>query len=130
MTLMDPLANALTTIKNNEILGKKECLIRPASKLIANVLRVMQQYGVIGEFEFIDDGKAGIFSVQLLGRINKTGVIRPRFPVSRRNLEKWEKVYLPARDFGILVLTTSEGIITHEEARSRGIGGRLLAYVY
>ena len=90
----------------------------------------MQQYGVIGEFEFIDDGKAGIFSVQLLGRINKTGVIRPRFTVSRRNLEKWEKVYLPARDFGILVLTTSEGIITHEEARSRGIGGRLLAYVY
>ena len=127
---MDPLANALTTIKNNEILGKKECLIRPASKLIANVLRVMQQYGVIGEFEFIDDGRAGIFNVQLLGRINKTGVIRPRFPVSRQNLERWEKVYLPARDFGILIVTTSQGIMTHEEARNQGIGGRLLAYVY
>jgi small subunit ribosomal protein S8 len=127
---MDPLANALTTIKNNEILGKKDCLIRPASKLIANVLRVMQQYGVIGEFEFIDDGKAGIFNVQLLGRINKTGVIRPRFPVSRQNLERWEKVYLPARDFGILIVTTSQGIMTHEEARNQGIGGRLLAYVY
>lgn len=127
---MDPLANALTTIKNNEILGKKDCLIRPASKLIANVLRVMQQYGVIGEFEFIDDGRAGIFNVQLLGRINKTGVIRPRFPVSRQNLEKWEKVYLPARDFGILIVTTSQGIMTHVEARNQGIGGRLLAYVY
>ena len=127
---MDPLANALTTIKNNEILGKKECLIRPASKLIANVLRVMQQYGVIGEFEFIDDERAGIFNVQLLGRINKTGVIRPRFPASRKNLEKWEKEYLPARNFGILVMTTSEGIMTHEEARNRGIGGRLLAFVY
>ena len=127
---MDPLANALTTIKNNEILGKKECVIRPASKLIANVLRVMQQYGVIGEFEFIDDERAGIFSVQLLGRINKTGVIRPRFPASRKNLEKWEKEYLPARNFGILIVTTSEGIMTHEEARNRGIGGRLLAFVY
>jgi len=127
---MDPLANALTTIKNNEILGKKECMIRPASKLIANVLRVMQQYGVIGEFEFIDDERAGIFSVQLLGRINKTGVIRPRFPASRKNLEKWEKEYLPARNFGILIVTTSEGIMTHEEARNRGIGGRLLAFVY
>jgi len=127
---MDPLANALTTIKNNEILGKKECLIRPASKLIANVLRVMQQYGVIGEFEFIDDERAGIFNVQLLGRINKTGVIRPRFPASRKNLEKWEKEYLPARNFGILIVTTSEGIMTHEEARNRGIGGRLLSFVY
>ncbi len=127
---MDPLANALTTIKNNEILGKKECMIRPASKLIANVLRIMQQYGVIGEFEFIDDERAGIFSVQLLGRINKTGVIRPRFPASRKTLEKWEKEYLPARNFGILIVTTSEGIMTHEEARNRGIGGRLLAFVY
>ncbi len=127
---MDPLANALTTIKNNEILGKKECMIRPASKLIANVLRVMQQYGVIGEFEFIDDERAGIFSVQLLGRINKTGVIRPRFPASRKNLEKWEKEFLPARNFGILIVTTSEGIMTHEEARNRGIGGRLLSFVY
>jgi len=130
VTLIDPLANALTTIKNNEILGKKECLIRPASKLIANVLRVMQQYGVIGEFEFIDDGRAGIFNVQLLGRINKAGVIRPRFPVSRKTLEQWEKVYLPARDFGILILTTSQGIMTHDEARTQGIGGRLLAYIY
>ena len=127
---MDPLANALTTIKNNEILGKKECMIRPASKLIANVLRVMQQYGVIGEFEFIDDERAGIFNVQLLGRINKTGVIRPRFPASRKNLEKWEKEFLPARNFGILIVTTSEGIMTHEEARNRGIGGRLLSFVY
>ncbi len=127
---MDPLANALTTIKNNEILGKKECMIRTASKLIANVLRVMQQYGVIGEFEFIDDERAGIFNVQLLGRINKTGVIRPRFPASRKNLEKWEKEFLPARNFGILIVTTSEGIMTHEEARNRGIGGRLLSFVY
>ena len=49
MTMMDTLANALATIMNNEVRGKKECIIMPASKLIANVLRVMQKYGYIGE---------------------------------------------------------------------------------
>ena len=88
MTVMDPLANALVSIKNNEERGKKECMICPASKLIARVLRVLQRSGYIGEFEFVDDGRTGKFRVQLLGRINNCGAIKPRFPVSYRELEK------------------------------------------
>jgi small subunit ribosomal protein S8 len=45
-------------------------------------------------------------------------------------MDKWEARYLPARDFGLLILTTTEGIIGHDEARKKGIGGKLLAYVY
>ena len=127
---MDILSNGLTTIYNNEVRRKRECLISPASKLLGNVLRVFQMNGYIGEFEFIDDGRAGKFRVQLLGRINKCGAIRPRYPVKAREIEKWEKIFLPARDIGILVISTPEGVMSHHEARKRGIGGRLLAYVY
>ncbi|RLF08811.1 MAG: 30S ribosomal protein S8 [Thermoprotei archaeon] len=130
MTVMDPLANALVTIKNNEERGKKECMICPASKLIARVLRVLQRSGYIGEFEFVDDGRTGKFRVQLLGRINNCGAIKPRFPVSYRELEKWEKQYLPSRDIGLLILSTSKGILTNKEAAERKVGGILLAYVY
>ncbi|RLI06291.1 30S ribosomal protein S8, partial [Candidatus Bathyarchaeota archaeon] len=56
---MDTIANGLTTIMNNELRSKKECLIVPASKLLGNVLRVIQMNGYLGEFEFIDDGRAG-----------------------------------------------------------------------
>ncbi len=128
--LLDPLANALSTIKNAEDTGKSGCMIKPASKLIGNLLKVMKDKGYIGEFEFIDDGKAGIFKVELKGRINKCGVIKPRHAVKKLEFEKWEKRYLPARGFGALILTTPQGVMTHYEAREKGIGGRLLAYVY
>ena len=81
MVLLDPLANALSVIKNAEDVGKSACVIRPASKTIGNVLKVMQDLGYIGEFEFIDDGKAGIYNVTLVGRINKCGAIKPRYSV-------------------------------------------------
>ena len=63
---------------NDETRNKRECLISPASKLIGSVLRVLQIDGYIGKFEFIDDGRFGKFDVQLLGRINKCGIIKPR----------------------------------------------------
>ncbi|WP_457615228.1 30S ribosomal protein S8 [Methanopyrus sp.] len=130
MTLMDPLADAMATIKNNEIVGNKECVIEPASKLIGRVLKVMQEYGYIGSFEFIDDGRSGKFLVKLVGRINDCGVIKPRHPVKKDEWEYWEQRYLPARDFGVLIVTTPEGVMSHYEAKEKGIGGRLLAYVY
>ncbi len=130
MTLLDPLADAMSSIYNSEIVGKSEVVIAPASSLIERVLRVMQSRGYIGEFERIDDGKAGRFRIQLMGRTNRCGVIKPRFPVRRDGFEVFEKRFLPAYDYGILIVTTPEGVMTHDEAKRRSIGGRLLAYVY
>jgi small subunit ribosomal protein S8 len=127
---MDTLANGLTTIINNEMRNKRECIISPASKLLGRVLRIMQLNGFVGEFEFIDDGRSGKFKVQLLGRINKCGAIRPRFSVTVENFEEWEKKFLPSRDVGIMVVSTSNGVISHKEAEEKNIGGRLLAFVY
>jgi small subunit ribosomal protein S8 len=128
--LNDPLANALSLMKNAEIKGKVSCLIQPSSKLIGGVLNLLKAKGYIGEFEYIEDGKAGVFKVKLLGHINNCGVIKPRYPIKREELEKWESRYLPARDFGLLILTTTQGIVSHEEAKKSGIGGKVLAYVY
>ena len=128
--LNDPLANALSLIKNAEIKGKGTCLIQPSSKLIGGVLNLLKEKGYISEFEYIEDGKAGIFQVKLTGNINNCGVIKPRYPIKRGDLEKWESRYLPARDFGLLILTTTQGIISQDEAKKNGVGGKVLAYVY
>ncbi|NWF96695.1 MAG: 30S ribosomal protein S8 [Candidatus Thorarchaeota archaeon] len=130
MPLLDPLADALTSIYNSEIIGKSEVVIAPASGLIERVLQVMQRKGYIGEFERIDDGMAGRFRIQLMGRTNKCGAIRPRYPVKRDNFEKYEKRFLPAYNYGVLIVTTPLGVMTHEDAKARKVGGRLLAYVY
>lgn len=130
MTMMDTLSNGLTTIMNNEMRNKRDCVITPASKLLGRVLRVLQLSGYIGEFEFIEDGRVGKFKVQLLGRVNKCGAIKPRYSVGADGFENWEKTYLPAREMGLLVISTPFGVISHKEARQKNVGGRLLAFVY
>ena len=130
MALLDPLSNTLSAISNGEERRKRECITWPASKLIGQVLRVMQKHGYIGEFEFIDDGGAGKFKIQLLGRINKARAIRPRFSVKADEIELLEKRFLPSRNVGILILSTNKGVMSHLDAKKMKIGGRLLAYVY
>ena len=124
------LPNLFATMYNNEIRNKKVCLIIPASKLASEVLRTMQKHKYIGEFEFIDDGILGKLSIQLLGNINRCGVIIPRFSVKKDDYSKWERQYLPAVGVGILIVSTPEGVMSHIEARTKNIGGRLLGYVY
>ena len=88
--LNDPLANALSMMKNAELRGKGICQIQPSSKLIGGVLNLLKEKGYINEFEYVDDGKAGLFHVRLNGTINNCGVIKPRYPVKRDDLETWE----------------------------------------
>lgn len=128
--LNDPLANALSIMKNAELKGKGICTIQPSSKLIGGVLDLLKEKGYIDGFERVDDGKAGIFEVKLKGNINNCGVIKPRYPIKGNDLEKWESRYLPAQHFGLLILTTTKGILSQDDARKNGIGGKLLAYVY
>ena len=126
---MDLIADALSAIKNAERVGKKEVEVK-ASKLIGNILKVMKDEGYIKEYEFIDDGKGGKFRIALLGKIINCNVIKPRFSVRKDEFEKWEKRFLPAFDTGILILTTSKGVMTHKRAKEIGIGGKLLCFVY
>jgi len=126
----DTLNDAMAVIKNAEKVGKGECTVRPSSKLVGRVLKVMQESGYIRQFELVEDGRSRIFRVALSGQINDCGVIRPRYSVKVADLEKYEARYLPAQDFGVLILTTTKGVVTHMEAKKGGVGGKLLAFVY
>jgi small subunit ribosomal protein S8 len=120
----------MSVMKNAAAIGKSECVIQPSSKLIGRVLKVMQDHGYISQFEYIEDGRAGQFRVMMKGAINNCGVIKPRYSVRKSDLEKFESRFLPAQDFGVLILTTTQGVITHAKAKELGVGGKLLAYVY
>ncbi|KAI9636022.1 ribosomal protein 22 of the small subunit [Dioszegia hungarica] len=130
MVRVSVLNDALNNIVNAERRGKRQVLIRPSSKVVVKVLSVMQKHGYIGEFEIIDDHRGGKVVIQLTGRLNKTGVISPRFNVAVDSIENWVAQLLPARSFGKIILTTSAGIMDHEEARRKHTGGKILAYVY
>ena len=130
MIIMDTLANAINAIKVAESKGKAQAAIKPASKIIREVLLLLQKEGYVGEFEVIDDGKSGEIALKLAGRIMNCGVIKPRFPVGKGDWEKFEERYLPARDVGLLIVSTPQGMLTQKQAKEKGIGGRLLCYVY
>jgi small subunit ribosomal protein S8 len=102
----------------------------PASKFASEVLRVMQKHRYIGEFEQIDDGRAGKFRIQLLAKINKCGIVTPRFSVKKNGYFGWERQFLPAYTMGILLVSTSKGIMSHHEAQAQNLGGVLVGYIY
>jgi len=124
------LNDALNAINNAEKAGRRQVLVRPSSKVIVKFLSVMQKHGYIGEFEEVDDHRAGKIVIQLNGRLNKTGVISPRYNVQLRNLENWVVNLLPSRQFGYVVLTTSAGIMDHEEARRKHVAGKVIGFFY
>lgn len=130
MSLNDPLANALSTILNHEKIGKKECILKPISKTIKVILTLMKENGYIGDFEEIKDNKGNLLKINLLNRINKCGAIKPRYAVKKNVYEKFEKRFLPAKDVGILLVSTSSGIMTHYDSKKKKLGGKLLSYCY
>ncbi|MFN3527656.1 MAG: 30S ribosomal protein S8 [Candidatus Altarchaeaceae archaeon] len=130
MVAKDILNNALTSIRNAERVGKSECIINETSKLVIEILKIFQRHGYIGEFEVIESIYAKPAIVKLTHKINNCQVIKPRFYVTKKEILEKEIQYLPARDVGLLILTTSKGILTHKEAKEKGVGGALLCYVY
>jgi small subunit ribosomal protein S8 len=130
MTGNDPLASALSALDNAESVGHLEQTLQPASNEIGNVLAVFDDRGYIDAYERVEDGKAGQFEVELKGAINECGPVKPRYSTGADEYEKWEKRFLPARDYGTLVVTTSHGIMSHYDAREKGVGGQVIAYVY
>lgn len=128
--LNDPLATAISKIQNYEKFGKKECHINPSSKVIKKVLEMLKQHNYLGDIEEVSPSRGGILKVNLIGNINKCQVIKPRFSVQVNEFEKFEKRYLLAKGFGIIIVSTSKGYMTHEEAKEKRIGGRLIAYCY
>lgn len=130
MSLNDPLANVLSFMNNYERLGKKELITSNNSNIIREVLDIMSGKGMISGYDLIEDGKGGKLKIKLNGFLNKAGVIKPRFKVKVSDIEKFEKRYLPAKNFGVLVVSTSKGLMTHQKAVENNLGGTLISYAY
>ena len=97
---MDSLADALHCINNAKKRSKRQMMLRACSKVIIRFLKVIMKHGYIKEFEVVDDHHAGKIVVNLTGKLNKCGVVSPRFDIALNDIEKWTNNLLPSRQFG------------------------------
>lgn len=130
MALNDTLANVLSQLYNATKVQKQIVITNVSAKLIKKVLEIMQGQGYIDSVEEIEDSKGNYYRIVLSGKLNQCGSIKPRFAIKFSDFEKFEKRYLPAKGFGFLIVSTSQGLLTHYEAKEKGIGGRLISYCY
>jgi small subunit ribosomal protein S8 len=126
----DNLANVLSAIGNHEKVSKPTLVTKSNSKVVQQVLNVLKTEGYVLDYSVENDGKGGILTINLGANVNGVGAIKPRFAVKANGFTKFEKRYLPAQGFGVLVVSTPQGIMTHEQAKQQNLGGKLLAYCY
>lgn len=120
----DIVADALNMIMNAKKAGKTELELSRHSKFLLNVLDIAKKAGYI---DYSMDKKTLRIRIE---KLNDCKAIKPRFYVTVETIEKYMRRYLPARDFGLLIISTSSGLITQEEAYKKNVGGSLIACFY
>lgn len=126
---MDVLTNALNQIMNAKRVGKNSCVV-PASKLLINVLKVMHKHGYISyKIEKKEKNASKKVAIEIQ-KLNECRAITPRFYVKVEELEKYVRRFLPSRELGILIISTSSGLLTNKEATQKKLGGSLIAYCF
>lgn len=121
----DIVADALNQMMNMKRAGKTTVVIKHHSKLLISILAIAKLKGYVKDYKI--DGK----SLQVeLGSINGCQAIKPRFVVTVEEIDKYVARYLPAKNIGFLIISTSQGLMTHQTAIEKKIGGSLIAYIY
>ena len=123
----DIVADALNMIRNAKKARKDSVKINRISNLLVEILKIMKQEGAIKKYKIDSKNKTIEISI---GNLSECKAIKPRFTVRKDEIEKYRRRYLPARDIGVVIISTNKGLITHEEAFEEKIGGSLIAYFY
>jgi small subunit ribosomal protein S8 len=131
MNNQDPIADMLTRIRNANRVGRRLVLI-PRSKICNGIAQVLKDEGYIEEFDSIDDGKQGQIRVRLKYSNNGQKVIHVLDRTSKPGCRVYRKVDdLPKvlNGMGIVVVSTSKGVMSDRRAREQNVGGELLCIV-
>ena len=122
------ISNALNNIMNAKRASKKSCTL-PASKLLISLLEVMKKNNYV-DYKIVKERDKFDKVVVEFNELNECRAITPRFYVEAKKLDVYIRRFLPSRYLGIVIISTSKGLLTHHEAIEKGIGGSLIAYCY
>ncbi len=132
MSLSDPIANALTIIRNASRL-KKESADIPASKMIKSLLEILKKEQYIDNYRQMEDKRQGILRVYFRTTADKQPVITGLRRISKpgcRIYAKFTKMPRVLNGLGLALISTSKGILSDSQAREQKLGGEVICYIW
>jgi small subunit ribosomal protein S8 len=123
----DIVADALNMMLNAKKAGKESVRINRISNLLIEILKIMKYKGAVKKYKI--DSKRKAIEITL-GDFIECRAVKPRFTVEKEEIEKYKRRYLPARKIGTIIISTNKGLMSHEEAEEKEIGGVLISYFY
>ena len=132
MSITDPIANMLTRIRNATSAGKDKVDIK-SSKINQAILDILKEEKFIQNFKLIPEQKHGMIRVYLKFEEDRKPAIRGLKRVSKPGLRIYAKhrdIPIVLNGLGIAIVSTSQGLMTDEEARKKGFGGEVLCHVW
>jgi small subunit ribosomal protein S8 len=121
----DKISDALNQMMNALRAEKDSVVVHAHSKLLLSILALAKLKGYVKNYKTEGNSVTIEFA-----KLNGCNAIKPRYFVKVVDIEKYAKRYLPAKEIGMLIVSTSKGIMTHQTAQEKKIGGSLLAYFY
>jgi len=120
----DIIADALNQIMNAKKARKNEVTVEKHSKLLRNVLDIAKEHGYL---DYSVNGRRLKIEIK---ELNEIKAVKPRYSVSVEKINGYVRRFLPARNFGFVVVSTNKGLMKHEEAEEQNLGGCLIAYMF
>ena len=120
----DIIADVLNQVMNVKKARKQSLAVNKNSKLLRNVLDILKKHN------YLDYNAEGRIIEIEIKNLNEVKAIKPRYTVSVKNINKYVRRFLPAKNFGFLIVSTNQGLMTHEESEEKNLGGCLIAYVF
>lgn len=132
MSMMDPLGDMYTRIRNASRVGKETVDI-PASNLKKEIAKVLKAEGFIDNFKTLDSDYKQIIRIKLRYAEKKGKVITNIKQISRPGLRIYvnaDKIPRVLGGFGVAIITTSKGVLTDRQCREQRVGGEVLCYIW
>lgn len=132
MVINDPIADMLTRIRN-ALVARHDAVNIPASNMKKAIAKILLDEGYVKSIDFIDDGLQGQIKISLKYAQGKASVINGLKRISRPGLRvyaKSDEIPKVLGGLGIAVISTSKGVMSDKNARTNGVGGEVLAYIW
>ncbi len=120
----DIVADALNRIMNAKRAKKSELIIKNHSKLLRNILDIAKKAGIL------DYNVQGTKIKVEINNLNEIKAVKPRYTVSVKSINKYVRRFLPAKNFGFVIISTNKGLMKHYEAKEKNLGGSVIAYMF